>query len=145
MHPLPMMLLGLFALSASALALLLLLKPQDSAFSREEAKSGQILHKRTPPDAKPRPEEWSGAAPRKISQEPSKITHEKEAPTPQSYPEELWDGPAGQGVELLEKGRIRLSEEQSQLLKGASSWGGVQAEARALIDSIPAEAFTSDW
>lgn len=49
-------------------------------------------------------------------------------------------------VEVIAPGRIRLTEEQQELLKGhGSSWGNTNPEAEAVLRSIPKEAFTSDW
>jgi hypothetical protein len=49
-------------------------------------------------------------------------------------------------VEVVAPGRIRLTEEQADLIKGhGSSWGQPNPEAEAVLRAIPKEAFTSDW
>ncbi|WP_141735273.1 hypothetical protein [Oligoflexus tunisiensis] len=49
-------------------------------------------------------------------------------------------------VEVMAPGKIRLTDEQQEILKGrGSSWGNANPEAEAILRSIPKEAFTSDW
>jgi hypothetical protein len=75
-------------------------------------------------------------------------TNQSEAPSPQpSVPQEPeQDEGAQPTVEVIAEGRIRLTEEQTDLIKGhGSSWGQPNPEAAAVLRSIPKEAFTSDW
>jgi hypothetical protein len=49
-------------------------------------------------------------------------------------------------VEVLAPGKINLTAEQQEILKGrGASWGNADPEAEAILRSIPKEAFTSDW
>ncbi len=54
--------------------------------------------------------------------------------------------PTTQAITVVKPGVISLTPEQTEILRGAGSgWGSTSPEAQAVIDAIPAEAFTSDW
>jgi hypothetical protein len=76
------------------------------------------------------------------------LAQQPEAPIPEpSVPREAeQEAEAQPTVEVIAEGRIRLTEEQAELIKGhGSSWGQPSPEAEAVLRAIPKEAFTSDW
>lgn len=48
-------------------------------------------------------------------------------------------------VEIVKPGEIKLSKTQSTLIQAHGAWDTENAEADALIDKIPEEAFTENW
>jgi hypothetical protein len=74
------------------------------------------------------------------------IREEPKTSQPQAPQEREQDEENQPTVEVLEPGKIRLTEEQTDLLKGrGAAWGQANAEAEAVLRAIPKEAFTSDW
>lgn len=78
--------------------------------------------------------------------EPSARQVEVPMPQPAVSQEREQKEDAPPTVEVIAEGKIHLTEEQADLIKGhGSSWGQPNPEAEAVLRAIPKEAFTSDW
>lgn len=141
----------LLSLSFIALSLISSLKPHDpqaiqegEATSAAEGRPARSLALRSSPSRSPE----SPSSPSAASTQAAAFHETQASPSPIASPSPSPPSPAAEDearVTVLEPGKIALSAAQADALRGAGSWGQASPEARAFIETIPNEAFTSDW
>lgn len=136
---------GLLSLCLGATVILFTLKPETDnvrEFQPETSQARKVAKAQVPArslDTMDKHVEFSNIS---VPSRPPEV----QASQPSVTQEREWDDGAQPMVEVVAPGKIRLTEEQAELIKGhGSSWGQPNPEADAVLRAIPKEAFTSDW